>query len=129
MSRNKLVEPLAFQVWFEYKVFLLLNRLSYQSLRNNLPIAGEGIIKLIPLKRVLAIYGIQTTSFRIFEVVSTRFWKLSTGIYSRNTYTRSFKLRDGRSTMQTCRFNKPPNCLIGNSSGKFVAWATQWPIL
>ena len=63
-KRHK-ISFLAEYSWFQFRVFLLLDRLPYQSLRFYFP-HNLGENELILFSRVLALYEMQTASFRIW---------------------------------------------------------------
>ena len=68
LSRNKLAKLFPLQVWFEFRVFLLLDWLPYQepSLSYYLPIAGRRTTGFIPFPGVLVLCEIQTASSRVW---------------------------------------------------------------
>ena len=57
-DRNRLAEPISFQVWFEFRAFLLFNQLPYQGKRISLPsyllIAGGKAVGFMPFPRSIS---------------------------------------------------------------------------
>ena len=64
LGKNNPMEPNTLQVWFEFRVFLLLE-VKVLSFPNCLPIAGGGIVGFMPFPRVLALCDIQIALSKI----------------------------------------------------------------